>query len=591
MGRLRRRADHRPGTHDRAVRLLEVRHLSAALPVVRLGRGLTVLAGLDPTTADAACAALAAVAAGRRVEGVAASYEVGGEHLGIDDLALTERDAAIVVDLDAVEARRRAHTRDALAELDQRARLLESRLTERIGERDRLAAEHDRLQHEAGGAPAPIAQLEAEVERARSRLAEVDAAAGRLSDAVVARIEALHAEVEAAERALDDARRSERPAREAALDAALARERDALARLGLPSRAAFLLALVEGARDAEDDSGRAEAAAALDAALAALDAGRTREAARAILVQRREQVAIQLSAIDRDLESLRGDLAEIADTRRALTESDDVAADVVAFLRAQGNRSVAAVVWPGVFRGRDATACAALLERLREEAAGGQIVVVSDSQAVHDWAASAGGRGVRLWTPADAEQALTASTPAPSASVPPPPAATPPPPSASVPPPSATVPVTVERPTPGPAPDGPGAAAPDAVAAPAPAPTARAPRVPAPGAPRARPATAPPPPRAPSAPTVAAAPAAPVRQEPARGPGSPPQALPPLAPAPPTSATRTRRCLRHRTVPATVTCDRCREMFCERCVLPVRNTVLCIDCALVVSGARTRRRR
>ncbi len=50
------------------------------------------------------------------------------------------------------------------------------------------------------------------------------------------------------------------------------------------------------------------------------------------------------------------------------------------------------------------------------------------------------------------------------------------------------------------------------------------------------------------------------------------------------------RCARHRTVAADLLCDRCHQTFCEQCLVPVRNEIVCIDCALVAAGARAKRR-
>jgi hypothetical protein len=487
MRRSRRGAQATSRAANRSVRLVEVAGVAPQLPVLRLGPRLTAVVGIDAETADRAAEILAAVVAGERVERADAVFDVGGRRVRARELARSLRDDPVVVDVERVEARRRARDEAILAELEARRSELARRLDEHITAREGLAAQLEQLRAEAGPDPAPVEQLEADVARARAHLAEVDASAGRLTDAVVARIELLHAEVEAAERALETARRADRAQREHELSVARERERDALARVGLPSRAAFLLALVERAPDVGEDAARGAAAAALDAALAALDAARTREAARAILLRRAGDVGVRLSAADRDVESLRAALAEVEDTARAHADRADLSDAVTDLLRGRGERLTTAVVRPALFRGRAPDACTALLERLRDEAAGGQIVVVSEVPAVAAWAARAD--AVTVWTPDDARRAA-------------------------------------------------------------------APRPPAAGTAPAAPATARPA-------EVFAAPAGP----------------PPAAPG----HAAVRMCLRHRNLPATAQCDRCREMFCDQCLLPVREALLCIDCALVAA--------
>jgi hypothetical protein len=50
-------------------------------------------------------------------------------------------------------------------------------------------------------------------------------------------------------------------------------------------------------------------------------------------------------------------------------------------------------------------------------------------------------------------------------------------------------------------------------------------------------------------------------------------------------------CRRHRLIRAELQCERCHDHFCEQCLVPVKDQIVCIDCALVAAGARSKRRR
>jgi hypothetical protein len=50
-------------------------------------------------------------------------------------------------------------------------------------------------------------------------------------------------------------------------------------------------------------------------------------------------------------------------------------------------------------------------------------------------------------------------------------------------------------------------------------------------------------------------------------------------------------CRSHRLIRAELECERCHDHFCEQCLVPVKDQIVCIDCALVAAGARSRRRR
>jgi hypothetical protein len=50
-------------------------------------------------------------------------------------------------------------------------------------------------------------------------------------------------------------------------------------------------------------------------------------------------------------------------------------------------------------------------------------------------------------------------------------------------------------------------------------------------------------------------------------------------------------CHRHWFDPAVTTCRDCRQSFCEACVVTVQRVgIICVSCALVRAGVRTRRR-
>ena len=321
-------------------RLLEVRGLHPAVPVLVLHPLLTVVTGFGRDASDTVVECLGRLGAplGPSVSG---TVEIGGRILELPG-ALSDPDSRpevvrgpmIVSEL----GRRRAAA--AAADVSQRAARVsrrEAALARRdqlVDRLDRLSSRADALERRLDGeeivddgeierlvvaarlpdpaTPNPIITgfadewdtLVAErratsggptVERAESNLAAVHArivareglgadrpAAHALSAEGVARVQHAHAVVERIAAGLEDGRRAERRAAGRDVAEALEAERDALLELGFDSYAAFLLAMAEGR--AEGDS--SHDAAALVTAEAALVRARDRERAFVLLSER-----------------------------------------------------------------------------------------------------------------------------------------------------------------------------------------------------------------------------------------------------------------------------------------------------------------
>jgi len=313
-------------------RLLEVRGLHPAVPVLVLHPLLTVVTGFGREASDTVVECLGRLGAplGPTVTG---TVEIGGRILDLPG-ALSDPDSRPEVIrspmiVGELGRRRAAH---AAADMSQRAARVarrEAGLARRdqlVDRLDRLSSRADALERQVSPVgdlddeieallratqvpetlePNPIAatlinewealvverrssgsgptvqRAEANVEAVRARIAErrLTAAGGSESEVLsaegVARVQECHGAVERIAASMEEGRRAERKAAGQKVAAALDAERDALTDLGFDSYAAFLLAMAEGR--AEGD--RAHDLAALHTAEAALQRARERAAA------------------------------------------------------------------------------------------------------------------------------------------------------------------------------------------------------------------------------------------------------------------------------------------------------------------------
>jgi hypothetical protein len=313
-------------------RLVEVRGLHPAVPVLVLHPLLTVVTGFGRDASDTVVECMGRLGAplGPSVTG---TVEIGGRILELPG-ALSDPDSRpevvrgpmIVGEL----GRRRAA--NAAADMSQRAARV-SRREAGLARRDQLVDRLDRLsgradalerqlspvgdiddeiesllrsaqapdtsepnpiaaalidewealvvERRASGSGPTVERAEANVEAVRARIAErrLSVAGGSESQVLsaegVALVQECHNAVERIAASMEEGRRAERKAAGQKVAAALDAERDALAELGFDSYAAFLLAMAEGR--AEGDG--AHDLAALQTAEAALVRAREREAA------------------------------------------------------------------------------------------------------------------------------------------------------------------------------------------------------------------------------------------------------------------------------------------------------------------------
>ena len=319
-------------------RLVEVRGLHPAIPVLLLHPLLSIVTGFGREASDTVVEGLGRLGAplgptvtgtveidGRILElpgaltDVAARPEVVRAPMLVSELG-RRRATAAAMDVSQRAARvsrreaglaRRDQLVDRLEQLSNRADVLERQLergnavgaehVERLLLAVRLPAspnpivtalldEWDSLvaERKAGSGGPTVERAEANLESIRARIAERQSASAggddsaTLSAAGVARVQAAHAEVEHLAAGLEDGRRAERKAAARDVGTALDAEHDALVQLGFDSFAAFLLAMAEGR--AEDDAAHDDAA--LLTAESALSRARDRESAFVVLSER-----------------------------------------------------------------------------------------------------------------------------------------------------------------------------------------------------------------------------------------------------------------------------------------------------------------
>lgn len=332
-------------------RLLEVRGLHPALPVLVLHPMLTVVTGFGRDASDRVVEALGRLGAplGPAVSGTA---EIGGRILELpgalsDPAARPEvvrgpmivgeiarrraADAAVDVSERAARVSRResalAHRDqlvDHLERLSSRADALDGQAKPGVavddGEIERLLAaarardasepnpivialleEWDALVEErkASGSGPTAERAQANLDAMRARIAERRSAFADSADSEilsadgVARVQDLHVALEQLAMNLESGSRSERRAAGKEIAGALDAEHQALAELGFDSYPAFLLAMAEGR--AEDDA--EHDVAALQAAEAALERARDRESAFVVFSERELDLRARVSRL------------------------------------------------------------------------------------------------------------------------------------------------------------------------------------------------------------------------------------------------------------------------------------------------------